>query len=538
MRFDRLFTRTQRETPAGLDLEGQQFLARAGYFQALIGGRAALLPLGKLALDRLTSQIAAALQELGGMEVSFAGDGLSGLSEICRAHLRSHRQLPALLYRRAQWEDAVPRRGNGLLSARSREVLEVFHLNSASDEVENLSEDLSMALLGPLAAMGVPLQGGLGDCGPGGETAHNWLWAHPAGDDSLLYCADCGYAAAPAAAAFGRAPAVSEAVLPVEKVATPECKTIAELARFLQISESRTAKAVFLTALFNNPDQPPREELIFAVVRGDRDVNEAALRRLTGCDRLQPASEDSIRACGAVPGYASPVGLKNVRVIVDSEIPASPNLVSGANEAGYHLLNVNFGRDYSADLIADIALAQPGMPCPECSASLSDQAGFNLISSRRMSADFALAHELNYLDENSRPLPLRVEIHRLDLSRLLGCLAELNHDTFGLRLPDGAAPYPVHLVILPGKDGFALAAGLSLEATLQAAGLETLTDERAESPGVKFNDADLIGLPLRITVGERSLKQGGVELRRRGEAQGRIVPLDEIVAAVQAELRA
>lgn len=538
MRLDRLFTRTQRETPAGLDLPGQQFLARAGYFQPLSGGRAALLPLGKLALDRLAGKIAAGLQELGGMEVSFAGDGLLGLNEICHAHLRSHRQLPVLLYRRALLEGETARRGNGLLSARSREVLEVFHMNSVSAEADNLTEDLSMALLGPLAALGVPLQGGLGDCGPGGESVHDWLWAHPAGDESLLCCTDCGYAAAPGAAAIGRTPAEPEAVLPVEKVATPECKTIAELARFLQISESRTAKAVFLTALFNNPDQPPREELIFAVVRGDRDVNEAALRRLTGCDRLLPASEDSIRACGAVPGYASPVGLKKVRFIVDSEIPTSPNLVSGANEAGYHLLNVNFGRDYNADLIADIALAQPGMPCPECGASLEAQTGFNLVSSRRMSTDFALARELVYLDEHSRPLPLRLEVYRLDLSRLLGCLAEINHDTFGLLLPDGAAPYPVHLVILPGKDGAALAAGLSVEATLQAAGLEALTDERTESPGVKFNDADLIGLPLRITVGERSLKQGGVELRRRGEAQGRLVPLEEVVPTVQAELRA
>ncbi len=536
MRFDRIFTRTQRETPAGLDLPGQQFLARAGYFQPLSGGRTALLPLGQRAVEQLAGQITTGLKELGGLEVRFAGEGLAGLSELCRSHLRSHRQLPTVLYRRATLEFDAARRGNGLLSARSREVLEVFHLNSTPAEMEPLSENLSMALLGPLAALGVPLETGLGDFGPGGETANEWLWAHPAGEDHLLQCAECGYTAVPAAAAFGRPPADPEEALPVEKVATPECKTIAELARFLQISESRTAKAVFLTALFNNLDQPPREELIFAVVRGDREVNETALRRLTGCDRLTPASEEAIRACGAVPGYASPVGLKGVRVIVDSEIPGTPNLVSGANEAGFHLLHVNFGRDYTADLIADIALAQPGAPCPECGGTLSAQTGFILAGSRRMSTDDSRARELTFLDETSHPLPVRIEMYRLDLSRTLGCLAELNHDTYGLRLPPGAAPFPVQLVILPGKDGSALAAGLSVEAALQAAGLETLTDERAESPGVKFNDSDLVGMPLRITVGERSLKQGGVELRRRGEAQGRIVPLDEIAAAVKNEL--
>lgn len=535
MRLSSQFTRTRRETPAGLDLPGQQFLARAGYIQSLSGNRQALLPLGQMCLDRIAGLFIPALQELGAQQLFFPGDGVEGLSELAKGHLRSHRQLPALLYRWTSVDEEMARRGSGLLTARGRPVLEVFHLNQADQALEALSAEINMALVGPLARLGLAPQGGLGDAGPGGDTAQDWLYAHPAGEEGLLCCEACGYAAVPAAASFTRAKHLAEAPRPLEKVATPDCKSIADLARFLQIPESGTAKAVFFTAIYAKPEQPTREELIFAVVRGDREVNETAVQRLTGCQKLLPAPEEAIRSAGATPGYASPLGVKGVRVIVDREIPTSPNLVAGANEAGYHLRNVNYGRDYSASEIGDIALAQAGSACPECGGELSRQPGFTLLHSRRLSVSFAQERGLDFLDESGRSLPARLEYYRLEAARLMGCLAEAHHDSYGLKMPIQAAPLPLHLVILPGKEGGVETARWQVEDALRAAGIEALVDDRPESAGVKFNDADLIGLPLRATIGERSLKQGGVELRRRGEAQGRIVAVEELVNAVLTE---
>jgi prolyl-tRNA synthetase len=257
---------------------------------------------------------------------------------------------------------------------------------------------------------------------------------------------------------------------------------------------------------------------------------------------LRPAREDEIRAVGAVPGYASPIGLREralpampLLVVVDDGVPTSPNLVAGANEDGYHLLNTNYGRDYQADLVADIAAAEEGAPCPDCGHALRAVRGVEAGNIFKLGARYSDALGATFLDQDGKARPILMGSYGIGVGRLLACVAEEHHDEYGLIWPITVAPYHVHLVLLPGGEAESAAARLYDE--MQAAGVEVLFDDRNERPGVKFMDADLIGLPLRVTVGDKSLKKGGAEIKRRTSKESAIVPLEDTVEKVRAEIR-
>ncbi len=363
----------------------------------------------------------------------------------------------------------------------------------------------------------------------GGSLAHEFIYMMPRGYDSVILCDCCGYKASQQAAIFHKPKAAEEAPLPLEKVATPDANTIAALAEFMDVPVAKTAKAVFMVA-----GGADGERFVFAVVRGDMEVNDTKLAQAVGAVALRAAVEDEIRAVGADPGYASPVGLKDVLVVVDDAIVNSPNLIAGANETGYHLRNVNYGRDYRATIVADIALAKSGDACTVCQSPLRIEHGAVMGRLTRHGARYDAA---TYLDQNGKARPLQMGEYRLDIGRLLAGIAEANHDKYGLLWPVSVAPYQVQLVRLKDKSGAAAKIAGQLYAELQAAGIEVLYDDRSkESPGVKFNDADLIGLPLRLTVGGRSLEQGGVEFKHRISKDRIILPQDEVLSTIQAEI--
>ncbi len=324
----------------------------------------------------------------------------------------------------------------------------------------------------------------------------------------------------------------------MQKIATPHASSIEELAAFLKVPASKTAKAVFYTATLEAVDgKSDVSQFVFAVVRGDMEVNETKLTNLVKAKELRPATEEEIRAVGAEPGYASPVGLKDVFVIVDDLIPQCANLVAGANEAGYHLLNVNYRRDFTATLVADICAASEGSACPNCGTPMRLTRGVEIGNIFKLGTRYTDALGCTYLDETGASRPVVMGSYGIGVGRLLACVAEEHHDERGLIWPQSIAPFPVHLVVLLGKSVDTWAVAETLEKELTAAGLEPLVDDRAESAGVKFNDADLIGIPLRITVSERALKQGGVEFKRRSGGEPWIVPAEKVLSAVK-ELQA
>jgi len=557
IRMSQFFTQTRREAPADVDRSGLQFLIRAGYLQPLPGGTTGLLPLGVRVFQRVENQLRQSLAAYQPQEivlplaqpgelwepsglpadrfdsphrqnVVLAPHSLPALMALLRTQLRSYRQLPALLLRSgSQWQNG-PRPRGGLWRGRETHILEFFNLCPDEDVFKEREAVIQTALERCLIELNLPIHlvyTSAHCVGGARNKAEHWFCTLPGGEATALVCPACGYAADESAARWKRDAAKSSPLLPLEKVATPHCPTIESLAAFLGISPAQTAKAVFLSE-----DAGTRaERLVFAVVRGDREVNLTALMEATGARTLRPAEDSEIEAVGAVSGYASPVGLEAVEIVVDPEITTTPNLVSGANEAGFHLRNVNYGRDYTANKVAEIAAARPGASCPNCGGALRAEEGVVIASAFVVDQDLLAAENCTFMQSNGKPAPVQVGITSLNLSYLMACLAEIHHDNFGLRLPHAAAPLPVHLVVLTSKSGEAEAAAEALADRLESIGLQVLVDDRNERAGVKFNDADLIGLPLRVTVSERALQEGGFEFKPRVAQDKTILSLDELL---------
>ncbi len=327
------------------------------------------------------------------------------------------------------------------------------------------------------------------------KNADEVFFESPVGAQEIAHCPHCGYAARREDAQTRKAPFSQEAPLPLEKVATPNADSIEALANFLRIPKEKTAKALMHTRLADG-------KLIFSVARGDMQLSESKLKKLVGDIRL--ATEEEIVRAGAAVGYASPIGLKEALVVADDLIPQSPNLAAGANQNGFHLLNVNCGRDYAPDLVADITLAREGDACSVCGAAL-------LIRP----ADVLFSHGNFFFD------------------KILFALAEIHRDEKGLTFPPAAAPFDVYLMHIVGKTLDTRAQAEALYQTLQNAGVFVLFDERDERAGVKFNDADLIGCPLRVAVGEKALQNGMVELKLRKEKDNILVALAELPKRIQ-----
>jgi prolyl-tRNA synthetase len=319
------------------------------------------------------------------------------------------------------------------------------------------------------------------------------------GSVTLLQCPACHYADLAETARSRKQALPAEPPLPLEKVSTPGCNTIESLANFLGIPKEKTAKALMFTRLSDN-------KFIFVIVRGDMQLSEAKLKKLTGEVRL--ATTDEIENSSAAAGYASPIGLKNALIVVDDLIPISFNLAAGANEPGYHFKNANYGRDYTAEIVADVTRASGGDACPNCGTPL------NLSNAELLADDTGFYYE-----------------------HILAALAEAYHDDKGLAWPASATPFDVYLMQLQGREMDTQAKADELYASLQSAGISVLFDDRAERAGVKFNDADLIGLPLRVTVGEKNLKDGMVELKKRKSIENQLVPAAEIIQTIQSLLR-
>jgi prolyl-tRNA synthetase len=315
------------------------------------------------------------------------------------------------------------------------------------------------------------------------------------GDFDILLCAKCGYADAVQTAERQRPTPSSEPMRPVERVETPGCSTIEALAGFLGIPQEKTAKALLYT-------RKGSEQLVFVVLRGDMQASESKLRAAAG--ELVAASHGQIAAAGVVPGYASPIGVRGAQILADALIPLSPNLVAGANEHGFHLLNTNYGRDYQADVVADLTVARPGDGCPRCGSPLNAARGYVVAD----------------------PSGLR------GLNALL-CLAENHRDEGGLHFPFGMGAFDAYLLHLPSKSGVTVSVAADLHRTLNEAGVPVLYDDRDERAGVKFNDADLIGCPVRITVGEKHVNDQMVELKPRSTGNVEIIPIDGVVDRIR-----
>lgn len=567
MRMSQLFSQTLRDAPAEAEIPSHQLLLRAGFMRQLAAGVFSYLPLGWRSLRKIETIIRAEMDAIGGQEISMPvvhpadlwkesnrwyeiDESLTRfqdrggrdmvlamtheevISDLVRKEIRSYRQLPALLYQiQIKWRDEARPRA-GLIRVREFTMKDSYSLDLDDAGLDVQYRAHYQAYFNIYNRSGLPVIAVASDTGMmGGKLAHEFMYLTPIGEDTLLVCDNCGHAANREIARFRKPKLADETTLPIEKVATPDTTTIDALTKLLDISPSRTAKAIFLRATMME-GQERVEKFVFAVVRGDMELNEIKLINAVGAKALRPATEAEIRAIGAVPGYGSPVGVHDCLIVVDDAIPVSANLVAGANEDGYHLLNVNYGRDYEAGIVADIAVARAGDACPVCGHALKTVRGVEVGNIFKLGTRYSEKLGATYIDAEGQAKPVVMGSYGIGVGRLLACVAEACHDDDGLVWPVSVAPFDVHLLMLPGGEDVAQ----QLYADLQQAGLDVLLDDRDERAGVKFKDADLIGLPVRLTVGERSLQNGGVEFKRRDQADRSIVPVDEAMAKIQAEL--
>ncbi len=568
MRMSQLFGQTLREIPAEADIASHQLLLRAGYIQQLGAGIFCYLHLAQRSFAKIQQIMREEIEAIGGQEIcmpvvqpadiwketgrwyeigaemgrfkdrngremALAMTHEEAVAYLTRNLVQSYKQLPRLVYHiQTKWRDD-PRPRAGLIRVREFTMKDSYSLDASWEGLDQQYQAHYDAYFRIYRRCGVPVAAVQSDTGMmGGKTAHEFMYLSPIGEDTLVICPDCGYIANRQVAVFEKQPARKESMLPVEKVATPGVSTIEALADFLGIEKSQTAKAVFLMGSFLKGESF-EDRLVFAVIRGDMDVNETKLANVIKAAALRPATDEDIRAVGAVPGYASPLEIENVLVVADDSIPVSPNLVAGANAEGFHLRNVNYGRDFTAAVVADIAVAEEGQRCVACGGSLTARRGVEVGNIFKLGTKYSEAVGCTFLDKDGKENPVIMGSYGIGVGRLLACAAEEHHDEQGLVWPVSIAPYQVQLVSLRGGEE---AAGLLYE-ELKQAGIEVLFDDRDERPGVKFNDADLMGVPLRVTVSQRSVEAGGVEFKPRSEEERQMIPRGEVVAFLQEQIR-
>jgi len=577
-RMSQLFGQTLREAPSEAEIISHQLLLRAGFIRQLAAGVFTYLPLAWRSLRKIENILREEIDAIGGQEMKMPvvhpadlwqetgrwyeiGPELARLkdrqgrdmalamtheevvADLSRRDIRSYRQLPQLVYHiQTKFRDD-PRPRAGLIRVREFDMLDSYSLDRDEAGLDKQYRAHYQAYFNIFNRCALPAIAVRSDVGMmGGKMAHEYMYLTPIGEDTLMLCDHCGYSANRQIAPFRKPSAPQEDLRSTLKVATPDTKTIESLATLLNIPKSRTAKAVFVMATISQ-DGKDVERFVFAVIRGDMEVNETKLANAVKANALRPATEDEIRAVGAEPGYGSPIGIRKtfevsqVIIVADEAVASSPNLVAGANEPGFHLLNVNLGRDYAADIVTDIAAACDGDGCPQCGSPLRSSRGVEVGNIFKLGTRYSKAMGAAYLDEAGASQPIVMGSYGIGLGRLLACVAEEHHDDKGLIWPVTLAPYHVMLVWLPGDNAGTQATAERIYPSLRENGIEVLFDDRRVSPGIKFNDADLIGLPLRITVSDRALAQGGVEFKRRDHAEKVIVPESELLASIRIELQ-
>jgi prolyl-tRNA synthetase len=571
MRMSGMFGHTLRGNPSEAETEGHRLLLRAGFMRQLASGIFSYLPLAHRALGKVEGVIREEMDRIGGQEMKMPvvhpadlwretgrwyqiGSELGRfkdkndrdmvlamtheevVADLIRREIASYRQLPAFIYQiQTKWRDD-PRPRSGLIRAREFTMKDAYSLDADEAGLDKQYRANYGAYFNVFNRCGLPSVAVDSDVGMmGGSQAHEFMYLTPIGEDTLILCDNCGYTANRQISGLAKPAAEREDEKPREKVETPGTNTIASLAEYLEVPASKTAKAIFAMATFEGAAKDEeRERFVLAVVRGDMDYNETKLVNALGADDLRPAKEAEIKAAGAEPGYGSPIGVKGATVVVDDAVADSPNLVAGANEPGYHYLNVNLGRDFEAAVVTDIAVANAGSGCPECRTLVREERGVEIGNIFKLGTKYTEALGAAFLDSSGESKPVIMGSYGIGVGRLLNCVAEEHRDEDGLIWPISIAPYQVHLVASDQTAGEAAA----LYEELSTAGIEVLYDDREESLGPKFKDADLIGLPLRLTLTPRSLGNGGVEVKERASGDSSVVAVEDARKEVEERLEA
>jgi len=565
MRFSKLFGKTLRQAPAEAESISHQLLLRAGMIAQEAAGIYSYLPLGWRVLRKIENIIREEIDKAGGQElmlpvlqpfelwqqsgrdVSF-GKSLFTLTDrkehtlalgptheevitdLVHRYVQSYRELPLLLYQIQTKLRDEPRPRGGLLRVREFIMKDLYSFDADEAGLDESYQKMCQAYKNIYARLGLPALMVEADSGAiGGKDSHEFMVLTEDGEDQVIYCSSCGYAANVEKAQFAKtdkATVQSKAknLLPLEEIATPETKTIEEVADFVGVPTSQTLKSVFYSA---------DGEFIFVIIRGDLEVNETKLRNALKCSELRLAMEGEVNEAGLVAGFASPIGVKGIKVVADDSITSGFNFIVGANKPGYHFRNANYPRDFQVDLIADITLARSGDSCPKCQGKLASARGIEVGHVFKLGTFISERFGASFLDNDGKSQPVVMGCYGIGLGRLLAAIVEQSHDDKGIIWPLSVAPYQVYLCPLSLEKSAVLPTAERIYQELQKEGIEVLFDDRDDSPGVKFNDADLLGIPLRLTLSPRTLQSQSVEAKWRAEKEAQLLPLEKLAAHVK-----
>lgn len=555
MRVSKLYAPTLREVPAEAEVVSHQLMLRAGFMRKAAGGIYSYLPLAWRVLRKIEKivreemdakgsqellmpivQPAEIWQESGRWDVYGAemfrlqdrhnrGFCLGPTHEemvttLIRGDVRSYRQLPLSVYQIQNKYRDERRPRFGLMRGREFIMKDAYSFDCDEAGLDKTYQDMYDAYTNIFTRCGLNFRPVEADSGAiGGSGSHEFMVIADSGEAEIVFCNSCNYAANVEKAEMFALEAAEEALLDKEEVLTPDCKTIEDVCAYLQLSVDHSVKAVAYSS---------DKGLILCFVRGDHEVNEIKVINTCGVNDVEMANEEQLAAAGTAGGYMGPVGIDNkkIMVVVDSTVMKMHNFCCGANKEGYHLINVNPGRDFEPTYVADIRLIQEGDPCPHCGGEVSKARGIEVGQVFKLFTKYSSALKATYLDENGKEQPMVMGCYGVGVSRTMAAAIEQNNDENGIIWPIEIAPYHVLVVPVNTKDEASTAKAEEIYMQLHKSGLETVIDDRNERPGVKFKDADLIGYPVRVVVGPKTLTEGKLEVKIRKTGEVRYLPLD------------
>jgi prolyl-tRNA synthetase len=562
MRFSKMFLPTLREAPAEAEIISHQLMLRAGMIRKLASGIYSFLPLGIRGLKKVEQIIREEMDSIGAQELlmpallpaeSYRESGRWDVfgsemfrlkdrsnrdfclgptheelfTETVKSSVRSYRGLPLILYQiQNKYRDEIRPRF-GVMRSREFIMKDAYSFDRNSEELESSYEKMREAYRRIFERIGLDYKVVEADSGVmGGSGSQEFMVTSGAGESVIAYCEACGYAASDEkASCVPAAPTASEVVRPPEKIFTPDVRTIEDLSAFLGCGADKLDKTLIYKA---------DNTFVAAMVRGDREINETKLRNILGCSELMLADSENVCAItGAEVGFAGPVGLK-VRIIADHEVALTKNLIVGANETNYHLKNVNIGRDFQAE-VHDIRKITAEDTCPHCGEKLKISGGIEVGHIFKLGTKYSGPLGCSYLDEAGNERPMVMGCYGIGVSRLLAAIIEQNYDENGIIWPMSVSPYQVIIVPVNVKDEIVMKTAEDLYEKLIKAGVEAVIDDRNERAGVKFKDADLIGIPVRINVG-KTATEGLVEYKHRRTGKTDLVNTDEVINKILADI--
>lgn len=563
MRASQLFFPTLREVPADAEMTSHKLLLRGGFIRKVAAGIYNYLPLGyrvikkieKIVREEMDAQgaqellmpaiVPAELYQEGGRweedvlfkfkdrndrdyAIGFTHEEV--ITDIVRRDVRSYRELPLNLYQIQTKGRDEPRPRGGVVRGREFIMLDSYSFDRDWEDLDRAYEKMYIAFARIFARCGVETVVAEAESGAiGGKDSQEYIMLADAGEDTVLFCTACNYAANAEKCEIGYREAKQDSeLLPLELVDTPNARTIEQVTSFLK----KSAKELVKTLIYKAGD-----EIVAALVRGDRDLNEFKLARAVGVKKVEMADAETIESVtGADVGFAGPVGLKKgVRIIADQEVRDMVNFVVGANKTDAHYVNANIGRDFQVDEYADLRIASSGDPCPRCDGTLNASRGIELGHIFKLGTRYSEVMDAKFLDDAGKERPFIMGCYGLGVSRMLAAIPEVHHDADGMIWPISVAPFEVIVLLLNRDDETQCTAATRLYEELQQAGVDVLLDERDERPGVKFKDADLMGVPIQIVAGKLAA-EGKVEVRLRANKSKEEVPLDKATERVM-ELR-